>query len=77
MKCDRCRIGKMLRMMSRDGLLFFCRMVESCIFLDAVESGHPFVEVVLDDGRYGTVVDWLDRGEKYIRQNLPLNMKAI
>lgn len=74
MKCDRCRIGKMLRM---DGLLFFCKMVESCLFLDAVESGHPFVEVILDDGRYGTVIDWLDRGEDYIRQKLPLNMKAI
>lgn len=77
MKCDRCRIGKMLRMTSRDGLLFFCKMVESCIFLDAVESGYPFCEVVFDDGRRGVVVDRLCRGEDYIRQVLPFNIKAI
>ena len=77
MKCDRCRIGKMLRMTSRDGLLSFCKMVESCIFLDAVESGYPFCEVVFDDGRRGVVVDRLCRGEDYIRQALPFNIKAI
>lgn len=77
MKCDRCRIGKMLRMASRDGLFLSCKMVESCIFLDAVESGCPFYEIVFDDGRRGVVVDRFCRGEDYIRQVLTLNIKAI
>lgn len=77
MKCERCRIGKTLHVARSDGLFFRCKMAESCMFLDAVERGHPFVEVILDDGRRGVVIDQLGRGEDYIRQSLPLNMKAI
>ena len=83
MKCSRCGIRPVSRKwVDRDiGVLVheipLCRLFNSCLFLDAVECGHPFVEALTPDGQYCIVRDRYDRGVEYIREELPYQYSII
>lgn len=68
--CCRCRFYRM-------SVVPHCRLAGICMFLNAVASGHPFIEAITADGSYAVVTDVSDRGEDYIRKHLPPGYREV